>query len=362
MPIMSENHKIKLSSINDIRKIYCENNKIYSSGDIVSYIVDGKTYREEYDEGENVLNPKTFNVPVKSGYVFAGWSETQTGAVLSNKVMGDGPITLYARYVAQRIRNFAYTGGMQSFTAPYKGLYLFTLIGPGGGGGCQRDYRNFGKGGNGGKTTMYVALNANDTIYVGVGGGGVASPQVSAPAPGGWNGGGAGSFSNNYRPGAGGGATHIGRINATLAGTTGSNLLAVAGGGGGAGAGSSDSGAMPGGNGGGLSGGNGAGVKGNYGAGGTQTTGYAHGVGQGGASYYAGGAGAGYYGGYGGGQSKAGGGGSGYIATSTTAYAGKAYTNSTVAGAGAAGGTVTALSQTNVSGAHGAVYVDLIAC
>lgn len=80
-----------------IRKQYCQNNKIYSSGNFVYYNVDGKVYSEEFDEGLSVLNPSSF-VPTKTGWEFVGWrSDTVASAsVISSLVMGDNEITLYA--------------------------------------------------------------------------------------------------------------------------------------------------------------------------------------------------------------------------------------------------------------------------
>lgn len=72
--------------------------KIYSAGNIVTYNVDTNiSYKEEVDADASVLNPSTFT-PTKSGYTFVGWREDKTASssVLTSKVMGDNPITLYA--------------------------------------------------------------------------------------------------------------------------------------------------------------------------------------------------------------------------------------------------------------------------
>lgn len=72
--------------------------KLYSSGNIVTYVVDsGMTYLEEVDEGASILVPSTF-VPTKSGWTFLGWRKdtTASSSVLSSEVMGDEPVTLYA--------------------------------------------------------------------------------------------------------------------------------------------------------------------------------------------------------------------------------------------------------------------------
>lgn len=76
--------------------------QIWSAGNTVTYIVDtGTSYQEEVDYEASVLSPKTFT-PTKSGWTFVGWREDKTasGTVLTSKVMGDNPITLYAVFRA----------------------------------------------------------------------------------------------------------------------------------------------------------------------------------------------------------------------------------------------------------------------
>lgn len=83
-----------------VKKAYLGATKIYSSGNIVTYVVDsGVTYSEEVDEGASVLVPDSFT-PTKSGWEFVGWREDEaaSGDVLSSKVMGDEPVILYAVY------------------------------------------------------------------------------------------------------------------------------------------------------------------------------------------------------------------------------------------------------------------------
>ena len=72
--------------------------RVFTAGSTVTYYVDsGVSYIEEVDSEASCLSPKTFT-PTKSGWTFVGWREDKTasGSVLSNKVMGDSPITLYA--------------------------------------------------------------------------------------------------------------------------------------------------------------------------------------------------------------------------------------------------------------------------
>lgn len=108
MPLMTEDKKIKLLSAIPIKRIYCENDIVYSSGNIVTYVVDTDlSYEEEVEEEETCLSPKTFT-PTKSGWIFLGWREDDSANsdVLTNKDMGDDPVTLYA--VFQKIVTVTY--------------------------------------------------------------------------------------------------------------------------------------------------------------------------------------------------------------------------------------------------------------
>lgn len=173
-------------------------------------------------------------------------------------------------------QSFAYTGGMQSFTAPQKGIYKLEVWGAQGG----------NNGGLGGYSYGHVLLEKGAVLYVCCGQAGESSTATT------YNGGGGGrskyfGFTEHYRPtrtgGSGGGATHIATRSGTLAalGST-SGLLIAAGGGGGmaAGDGLSSGGVGSGGTGGGTSGGSGIGSESWTTAGGTQSSGYAFGQGQ----------------------------------------------------------------------------------
>ena len=80
-----------------VKKIYLGASKVFSAGNWVTYNVDkGDRRSEEFDEGTSVLTPTTFT-PTKTGWTFHGWKETldAVSSVLSTKIMGEDPITLY---------------------------------------------------------------------------------------------------------------------------------------------------------------------------------------------------------------------------------------------------------------------------
>lgn len=129
-------------------------------------------------------------------------------------------------------QDYSYTSGIQSFTAPFGGLYLFQLWGASGGG-----YTNRSSGGAGGYVYGYKQMSAGDTLYLCVGGaGGTGSDTASRVASGGYNGGGSGGrFASTGigSGGGGGGATSLSTVYATIAGNVGACLLIAGGGGGG---------------------------------------------------------------------------------------------------------------------------------
>lgn len=99
MPIMNFGLQKKIMSSNHkVAKIYCENQVMYSSGNVVTYNVDkGVVYNVEVDSDVDVLSPTTFT-PKKSGYNFVGWrADTKAEAsVLDSMIMDTDPIVLYA--------------------------------------------------------------------------------------------------------------------------------------------------------------------------------------------------------------------------------------------------------------------------
>lgn len=100
---MSETHNgtvLKQITYNGqkVKKWYHNGVRVFSAGSTVTYYVDsGTSYTEEVDSGASCLSPTSFT-PTKSGWTFVGWREdtTASSSVLSSKIMGDSPITLYA--------------------------------------------------------------------------------------------------------------------------------------------------------------------------------------------------------------------------------------------------------------------------
>lgn len=201
--------------------------------------------------------------------------------------------------------DYSYSGTQEMFIVPIKGRYKLECWGAQGAG--SHLHSELGLGGLGGYSVMEIDLERNEVLNVYVGGAGTIWAGSAGVAPGGFNGGGAGikNTNSNIDPAAsGGGATDIRRYGSEL-----TDRIIIAGGGGGGGMDGENAG-----HGGGLEGGNGSKAP-SYTKGGTQTGGYALGVGQDGprGEYYGGaGGGGGLYGGrtyswYGAG------GGSGYV-------------------------------------------------
>lgn len=208
--------------------------------------------------------------------------------------------------------------GEHIYTVPETGTYKLEVWGAQGGTGMVNG-NNTSIGGYGGYSTGRILLQAGTNLYANVGGKGENAADRQAGGVGGYNGGGTGGTDSNYsssgnnEPGAGGGgASHIATASGVLSSLSSNttSILIVAGGGGGA---AYDG---VGGSGGGIQG-----VNGNVNTtiGGTQTSGYAFGLGAPGVSF-AGGTGAGgggYYGGVSGAaDGDSGTGGSGYIGNS----------------------------------------------
>ena len=71
---------------------------IWGSKSSAIYVVDtNESYSENVTVGDSVLSPASFT-PIKDGYTFVGWrmDKTPSEDILTDKVMSDEPITLYA--------------------------------------------------------------------------------------------------------------------------------------------------------------------------------------------------------------------------------------------------------------------------
>lgn len=211
---------------------------------------------------------------------------------------------------------FNFTGGIQTWTAPYTGTIWLKVWGAQGGHNTSKD-GDTTLGGYGGYAEGTVHVTKGQTLYIYVGGQGQSSNAGGPRANGGWNGGGKAGPKNDS--GGGGGATDV-----RIGGTSLNNRVIVAGGGGGAGNGNYSS--TVGGSGGGQNGGDGGkrSTSSHSGTGATQTSGgtlgsskyHSHGQFGIGADneYDGGGGGGGWYGGSCCGcYDNGGGGGSGYV-------------------------------------------------
>ncbi|MBO5530694.1 MAG: hypothetical protein J5970_04775 [Bacilli bacterium] len=219
---------------------------------------------------------------------------------------------------------FDYSGSEDSFSTPCTGKYKLEVWGAQGGSVDSSRY-----GGYGGYSTGEIDLNASEILFINVGGAGSTCTGRNCTVQGGYNGGGSSKAyaecDGGIKVGSGGGATHIATLSGLLS-TLEDNqdtVLIVAGGGGGSDYCNSSNYAA-GGSGGGYSGGNSVDLgapdwdsNGGYIAiGGTQTSGYAFGLGQGIIDDKLNiGSGSGWYGGIASGINGAGGG-SGYIGNS----------------------------------------------
>lgn len=243
-----------------------------------------------------------------SGYI----GGVTDGSMTTGTNSGNGYATI--SYNAKKINQYSvvekyfnYTGSVQTFTAPADGEYLLEVAGAQGGMSME-DGANITQGGLGGIATGNYHMKKGQIIYIAVGGKGSDADYRRKYNEGGWNGGGKGTSdggNDDDGSGGGGGATSITTTNRGVLANYAkykNEIITVAGGGGGS------SWQAVGGSGGGLSGG--SILKNNkvVAQGGTQSSGYAFGVGQSSPDFFqtinknwtvgAAGGGGGYYGGY----------------------------------------------------------------
>lgn len=187
----------------------------------------------------------------RSGYNFEGWFSSpnlSSGKWLSGMTQEErkitGPRTFYAVWSKS---HFTYVGhAVQEFTAIQSGTYQITAYGSAGGGDLNNDYgqKRENVGGNGGRASGRIYLQAGQKLYVCVGSHGPTPCSYSDDrewagskidySGDGWNGG--GGVGGDGQSGVGGGATSITTTNRGVLSNFAnyqSEVLVVAGGGGG---------------------------------------------------------------------------------------------------------------------------------
>ena len=120
-----ENTTIKKMNYNGqkVKKWYHDSVRVFTAGNVVTYYVNSSTsYQEEVDSEASCLSPTTFT-PELSGYTFVGWREdtVASGEVLSEKIMGDEPISLYAVFKKTFTLSFANNYASGGATNPVSG-------------------------------------------------------------------------------------------------------------------------------------------------------------------------------------------------------------------------------------------------
>lgn len=179
MPILSGGNGIKLMcGGHKVAKIYCAGSVVYASGNVCTYHVDGSTYQEEVDEGASCLSPTSFTIPEKSGYTFMGWSLENGGDALTDLIMADDPIELYAVWIETKLTVFAKSAanaaptinktayyaistsaGSGSFSVPAAGYVCFNSKGSGGGENSGYSYLHINIGAYYKKATVIIGLD-----------------------------------------------------------------------------------------------------------------------------------------------------------------------------------------------------------
>ena len=312
--IVSQNNKtakVKITASDD------EEGSGLSDDNIYKYCVSSSSEEAKDCTWTNYVNNEEFEISSTTDgeyYLFVYSVGDKAGNISDGKEsIGEATNKLYLP-LFNKVTNFDYTGGEQTYAVPASGYYKIEAWGAQGGssildGGtrdvsgkttCVQDGTGKCAGGNGAYTQGTIYLNKNETLHLYVGGKGATGVE-NGTAQGGYNGGGTGDNDHNddEANGAGGGATDIRLVGGTWNDDTSLNsrIMVAAGG-----SGSADvwSG-LPGGD---LrsSNTNAVGSSSTSVALATQTTGYKFGIGQDGIyvrkNYPLSGAGGGYYGGF----------------------------------------------------------------
>lgn len=109
-----------------VKKIALGSEVVWSGGNVVTYITGNGTYQEEVEEGATCLSPTSFT-PAISGWTFIGWrtDKTASGSVISNLIMGDAPITLYAVFRQTITLSYAGNGATSGSTSAQTGYRYY---------------------------------------------------------------------------------------------------------------------------------------------------------------------------------------------------------------------------------------------
>lgn len=202
---------------------------------------DGGSYNGATDKTSLSLaigNTQDLQVPVRNGYLFAGWTITSgTSSTISHDTftMGNENCEIKANWVNPSIATYQ-SKGNYTVTLTYKGTYKLEVYGASGGSYKKPEPSKTYKGGYGGYSSgKLTTTTANVLLKVYVGGQGQSNSTsgYSSATEGGYNGGGNGYYTyhgGNFGGVSGGGATDI-----RVGGTAYCNRIIVAGGGGGAG-------------------------------------------------------------------------------------------------------------------------------
>lgn len=184
------------------------------------------------------LSNQTVNISATpgTGYTFTGWSVASGGndpedsSALSTTVSASKKTTLTANclgaphkltliYNHTQDTDFEYSGDYSSFIAPASLVYKFEAWGAQGGAAVtDGNVHTVLTGGEGAYTSGYMHLDEGEHIYVYVGQRPSSKSGGKANNPGGWNGGGTGTWDHkdNDSSGGGGGATDFRIYNSIL--------------------------------------------------------------------------------------------------------------------------------------------------
>ena len=205
----------------------------------------GVTYPSRLGWG-STINLSEFT-PEREGFVFLGWTngeEEFTGTEINANINPSHKdmISMKAKWKLTNLeKNFEFTEASQSFVAPEAGYYKLEVWGAQGGDAVGGTGVDIGKGGFGSYSVGLTHLEANEKLYIYVGGGGNTMKQggieTKIYAGDSYNGGGRATIQRwtggQLYAGGGGGATHISKTDTLLKDTKISDLIIVAGGGGG---------------------------------------------------------------------------------------------------------------------------------